>query len=89
MKCTIEINCDNAAFDDDAIGSELGIILGKLANDLLLTTRSDLLHRMTVFRLKDTNGNHAGMFRIIHEPGDKKSANDMEVLSANLSKVSG
>lgn len=80
MKCTIEINCDNAAFEDNDLGSEISRILQTLAQKLALQHLSDLLNRQSSIRLNDSNGNHVGMFRLILEPGDSKSASDMEVL---------
>lgn len=54
MKYTIEIDCGNAAFDDDNIGNELARILRKEADRLELecAPRGAPLH--------DINGNKVG-----------------------------
>lgn len=60
MKVTIEIQCDNAAFDDGPAGSEVGRILHKLANKL----HSADLEEGEFTRLMDYNGNHVGQMTV-------------------------
>lgn len=57
MKFTLEIACDNAAFEDDAT-EEIARILRELADDL------DAGHSTAV--LRDANGNRVGL-AALHE----------------------
>lgn len=54
MKFTVEIECDNAAFEDDS-GAEVARILRNLAAEL--ENNPGVLGR---FPLRDTNGNRVG-----------------------------
>ena len=57
MKVTIEINMDNAAFDDGHNGrSEVARILRRLADDVLRRSCTDMT-------IRDINGNSVGHLR--------------------------
>ena len=57
MKATIEINMDNAAFDDRHSGrSEVARILRRLADDVLRRSCADMT-------IRDINGNSVGWLR--------------------------
>lgn len=58
MKVKIEINCDNAAFDDDA-DYEVSRILEELSDDILQDTL------LTDRKLYDINGNKVGFLKIV------------------------
>jgi hypothetical protein len=60
MRATIKIQMDNAAFSDGNHGAELADILQDLANKV----RQGETER----RLRDTNGNPVGDFKIIGKP---------------------
>lgn len=58
MKIKIEINCDNAAFDE-SLSIETISILSKLAEKLTHTNIFD------VAILRDSNGNAVGTFEVV------------------------
>ena len=58
MDCTIKINCDNAAFENDSQG-ELGRMLQRLGNRLVNSAS-----KYDSLKLFDENSNAVGTFEI-------------------------
>lgn len=54
---TLKINTDNAAFEDNGVGSEVAVILRRLANNIEDLEGRDLDES---FALMDSNGNKVG-----------------------------
>jgi len=65
MKLTIEIDCDNAAFEDGRLTAEIQHIvfygLLTLNNDLDDLARRDIAASSVEVALFDSNGNHVGL----------------------------
>jgi hypothetical protein len=61
MKCRIEINMDNAAFEDAGHGNELARILQNAARTVTGSSGDDALGS---WRLRDINGNPVGHITI-------------------------
>ena len=59
MKFTVQIDCDNAAFEGDDLFSEVRAILGEVANQV-----GDKGHR-DGGTLRDANGNRVGRWDFI------------------------
>lgn len=66
---TIEIQCDNAAFEGDQLPHEVAAILKQLANKVAGWSRVDLEEPGNQ-RLRDSNGNSVGLIEWDIEPGD-------------------
>lgn len=62
MQLTVEINCDNAAFEGEEIGPELSRILRGLA-DGIESSAVNPIHGLDV-RVRDVNGNVVGTARM-------------------------
>jgi hypothetical protein len=60
MTYKIEINCDNAAFDDDFAAGEIARILKELANNI-----SNNITPMNC-KLRDINGNIVGSAKMVN-----------------------
>lgn len=58
----LRFDCDNAAFEDNGIGSEIGRILRELASRIERGEATGL-HQ----NVKDQNGNIVGTFRLANE----------------------
>jgi len=58
MKCKIEIDMDNAAFEENVVGHEVGRILNDLAINYMESARNNDVPRLCV--LRDSNGNTVG-----------------------------
>tara|TARA_R110000868_G_scaffold96839_2_gene266202 strand:- start:748 stop:1290 length:543 start_codon:yes stop_codon:yes gene_type:complete len=74
MKFTIEIDCDNAAFQNGQLVDELHFILHRIINDL----PNDISADATEFsrNLRDTNGDHVGTVELT--AGEAKGEAEVE-----------
>jgi hypothetical protein len=71
MKFTLEINCDNAAFEGDSIGYEISRILRKLVAKFEFA-RLEAADEGVVM---DTNGNKVGFWELFKEADEIPTGN--------------
>lgn len=62
MKIKIEIECDNAAFEDNGMGAEVGRILRKIGAELDAVIANG--YGQDGLPLRDSNGNVVGEYRL-------------------------